>query len=355
MKNDSCTSRSALLLALLLLIVIQSLSLPAQVPDSTRSATADTVIHAQAEGGPQVPAAEATRGGLAEASGGTVEAQAARSLEEAEWRFFRASKWISAILVLVLGWFVLRYTGLVLNVLSERWPRYRLTIKGIIPVVRILGWTALISFVVIGIFRPPIQSVLAFTASAGIAIGFASQDVLKNIFGGIVILFDKPFGVGDKIQIDQHYGEVLSIGLRTVRLLTPDDSVVAVPNMEIVSKSVSNANAGAPDCQVAIYFHLPVDADMDRARELALRCAALSRYAYLNKPRAVVFTNEERNGHGMIRLKLKVYVLDHRFEFALVSDLTRTVIREFRKAGLQLLDQPLPAGDVAQAGGPLPS
>ncbi len=287
----------------------------------------------------QTPLSEADSSGVIQpGSTSQSEIKAARENAIAEWQLFKASKMISALFVFVVGWVLLRYTGIVLNVLSERWPRYRLTIKGFIPVIRILGWSGLISFVVVGIFKPPIQSVLAFTASAGIAIGFASQDILKNIFGGVVILFDKPFGVGDKIQIDTHYGEVLSIGLRTVRLVTADDSVVAVPNSEIVSKSVSNANSGAPDCQVVVSFFLPVGCELDRAQELALRCAALSRYAYLNKARAVVFSNQERMGRGLIQMKLKVYVLDHRFEFALVSDLTRIVIREFRREGLPILD-----------------
>lgn len=251
-----------------------------------------------------------------------------------EWRFFKAGKLVSALLVFLIGWLALHYLTLLMNLLSERWPQYRLLIKGFIPVVRILGWTVLLSFIIIGVFKPPIQSVLAFTASAGIAIGFASQDILKNIFGGVVILFDKPFKVGDKIQIDSFYGEVVSIGIRTVRIVTMDDSVVAVPNSEIVSKSVSNANTGEPDCQVAAEFYFEPDLDLDKAFVLAQQCAAISRYIYLNKPIAVVFKNEMHLGRNIIHMRLKAYVIDHRFEMPFITDMSRTVYREFRKAGL---------------------
>ncbi|MCB0314052.1 MAG: mechanosensitive ion channel, partial [Calditrichaeota bacterium] len=53
------------------------------------------------------------------------------------------------------------------------------------------------------------------------AIGFAAQDILKNIFGGLMLLLDRPFQVGDKIEAGGHYGEVVQIGLRTVRIVTP--------------------------------------------------------------------------------------------------------------------------------------
>jgi small-conductance mechanosensitive channel len=251
-----------------------------------------------------------------------------------EWRIFRPGKIVSAILVMIAGWLAMRYTTALMELLSERWPQYRLMIKGFIPIVRITGWTVLISFVIIGIFKPPIQSVIAFTASAGIAIGFASQDILKNIFGGIMIIFDKPFKVGDKIQIDSYYGEVISIGLRTVRIVTPDDSTISVPNSEIVSKSVSNANSGEPECQVVADFYFEPDLDIDKAQTLAVQCASISRYVYLNKPVSAVLKNEIHLGKSMIHMKLKAYVIDHRFEFPFMTDMTKTVLREFRKVGL---------------------
>lgn len=256
------------------------------------------------------------------------------TIKRQEWRVFRPGKIVSAFLVIIIGWLAMRYTTALMELLSERWPQYRLMIKGFIPIVRITGWTVLISFVIVGIFKPPIQSVVAFTASAGIAIGFASQDILKNIFGGIMIIFDKPFKVGDKIQIDSYYGEVISIGLRTVRIVTPDDSTISVPNSEIVSKSVSNANSGEPDCQVVADFYFEPDVNIDKAQDLAVRCAAISQYVYLNKPISAVLRNEMHRSKSMIHMRLKAYVIDHRFEFPFITDMTKTVFREFRKAGI---------------------
>ncbi|MBZ0265280.1 mechanosensitive ion channel family protein, partial [bacterium] len=168
--------------------------------------------------------------------------------------------------------------------------------------------------------------------SAGIAIGFASQDILKNIFGGIIILFDRPFQVGDKIQVGSHYGEVIHIGLRTVRIVTADDSVISIPNGEVVNQAVSNANSGESNCQVVAEFYLPSHLDTSTLRAIAIRSAQVSRYAFLNKPVAVVIKNEIHEGRSLLKLRLKAYVLDIRYEFAFQSELTERFMDElFRR------------------------
>ncbi|MCF8261813.1 MAG: mechanosensitive ion channel family protein [Melioribacteraceae bacterium] len=248
--------------------------------------------------------------------------------EQPEWSVgFAKIFW--SLVVFIIGMIVIKYSSLLIESISEKWIRFRLTIKGFIPIFRILSWT-LVGYIIIGdILAPPIATVVAITASAGIAVGFASQDILKNIFGGIMILFDRPFQVGDKIEIGNYYGEVVSIGLRTVRIVTPDDSLVAIPNSEIVNQSVSNSNAGESNCQVVSEFYLPAHININEAKKLAYRAAAVSRYVYLEKPIVVIIKNEIHQGRSLLKMRLKAYVSDIRFEFAFASEMTETVIKEF--------------------------
>ncbi|MDH4070866.1 MAG: mechanosensitive ion channel family protein [Ignavibacteria bacterium] len=242
-----------------------------------------------------------------------------------QWSF-SMGRIIWSIIVLVIAYFAIKYFTKLLSAVAERWTQFRLTIKGFIPVSRILGWTIAFYTIIVEVLATPMATVVAFAASAGIAIGFASQDILKNIFGGITILFDRPFQVGDKIEIGEHYGEVVNIGLRTVRVQTPDDSLVSIPNAEIVSHSVSNANSGESNCQVVAEFFLPPDVDLVAARRIAYEAAAVSRYAYLNKPIAVTVRNEVHQGRSLMKMRLKAYVLDIRYEFAFSSEMTETVM-----------------------------
>ena len=247
---------------------------------------------------------------------------------------FSFSKILWAIIFAVISFYVIKFITTILDKFSERSARYRITLKGVIPVIRILGWTSVISIIIVVIFAPPIESLVVVTGSLGIAVGFASQDIIRNIFGGIMTLFDRPFQVGDKVEVGGHYGEVKSIGLRSTRIVTPDDSVVSIPNGDIMSKSVSNANTGETNCQVVAELYLPSYIDLQKVRDIAIKSAQVSKYIFLNKPIAVIFKNEIFHNRSMIKMRLKAYVLDIRYEFAFMSEMTEITLRELIKHDL---------------------
>ncbi len=247
-------------------------------------------------------------------------------------------KVIWAIIFFIAGLYLIRLITKILEIFSERSTNYRITIKGIAPIVRIFGWMIIIYIVIAGIFRPPVATVIAVTASVGIAVGFAAQDILKNIFGGIMILFDRPFQVGDKIQLGEYYGEVIKIGLRSTKVVTPDDSTVTIPNGELMNKSVSNTNYGEPNCQVVAEIYLPIDIDTQRVRQIAIEAAQVSRYVYLNKPITVLFFNEIKDRRAYLKMRLKAYVMDIRYEFQFKSDMTELVMKELLSLNLITTD-----------------
>ncbi|ELR69671.1 Potassium efflux system KefA protein [Fulvivirga imtechensis AK7] len=233
-----------------------------------------------------------------------------------------------SLVFMLAGYILVRFLDSILGRLAEKSPRYRITIKGLIPVINIAIWLFIIFIIIAGVFHPPIATVLAVTASVGIAVGFAAQDILKNIFGGIMILFDRPFQVGDKIEVGSHYGEVVEIGLRSTRIVTPDDSLVTVPNSEIMNTSVSNSNSGETNCQVVAEIYLPITVDTDKVRQIAMEAAQVSRFVFLNKPIVVLFFNEVKERRSYLKMRLKAYVSDIRYEFAFKSDMTEIVMRE---------------------------
>ena len=247
---------------------------------------------------------------------------------------FSAYKIFWTIVFLVTGYFVIKFLSFLLNVFAERSTKYRITFKGAIPLIKIFGWLMITFVIIVGIFRPPAATILAFSASIGVAVGFASQDLLKNIFGGIIILFDRPFKSGDKIEMGKYYGEVVEIGLRSTRIVTPDDSLVTIPNGEIMNSSVSNANTGEANCQVVAEIYLPVDVDTIHIRAIATQAASVSKYVYLNKPITVLFFHEVRERRSYLKMRLKAYVMDIRDEFKFKSDMTELVIRELVAEGI---------------------
>jgi small-conductance mechanosensitive channel len=242
---------------------------------------------------------------------------------------------ILAILIILLAtYFINRLAVVVLDNLSERFTNYRLGIKRLVPVIRLLVWAFSFYVVIAGVINPPLGTVLTVLASIGIAVGFAAQDILKNIFGGFMIILDRPFQVGDKIEVGDHYGEVIAIGLRSSRIVTPDDSVVSIPNSELMNKAVSNANSSALDCQVVAEIFLPMDVDVDTVKRVAYQAAISSRFVYLQKPVTVIALNEVHEENFVLKLRVKAYVLDIRYEFPFKSDMTELILSELKNKEL---------------------
>jgi small-conductance mechanosensitive channel len=130
--------------------------------------------------------------------------------------------------------------------------------------------------------------------------------------------------VGDMVKIDGHYGEVQSIGLRSVSIRTFDDNTITVPNATVMGQPVANANSGALNEMVVVSFLLPASVDIKKVKELAWEAAACSPYAYLRKP-IVVLVEDVFNRSFLNRFVIKAYVLDVRFERRFASDVLERV------------------------------
>lgn len=236
-------------------------------------------------------------------------------------------KIIWSIIFLIIGYIIIRLLIGLLNSFATRYARYEFTIKRSVPIVRIFSWIFIVYVIVVGVYDPPAATLLAFLASVGVAVGFAAQDLLKNVFGGLVVMFDKPFQIGDKIEAGKFYGEVIEIGIRSTKIVTPDDSVVTVPNSEFMIQYVSNANSGENNCQVVAEIYLPIEIDTERVRQIATEAAQVSKYIYLNKPIVVLFFNDIKERRMVLKMRIKAYVSNLDKEFVFKSEMTEIVLK----------------------------
>lgn len=240
---------------------------------------------------------------------------------------------VTAIGIVAGVWILLKIVQYLSNALASRFSRYRIQITGTVPLLRIIIWAITVYVVIAKVFNPPDATLLAMVASTGLAVGLAAQDVIRNVISGALILFEQPFRVGDMVSIDNHYGEVISIGLRSITLRTFDDNTITVPNATVTGQSISNANSGALDEMVVVSFLLPASVDIKTVKELAWEAATCSPYVYLRKPVAVLI-EDVFNRTFLNRFTIKAYVLDVRFERKFSSD----ILERVKKA---LLDQKL--------------
>ena len=116
---------------------------------------------------------------------------------------------------------------------------------------------------------------LASAGIAGLALGLAAQDTLSNIFGGLSIIADAPYKVGDWVNLDGgERGRVTNIGLRSTRLMTRDDVEITVPNAAIASGKIVNESGGpSKKSRVTVGVGVAYGSDIDQVREVLLRAA----------------------------------------------------------------------------------
>ncbi len=241
-----------------------------------------------------------------------------------------------ALLVLVVGVAAVRLiTGFVAD-LGERFTERRLLFGKLSTLGRFVGYLALFGFVGFSILQLTNELLLAVAGFAGVAVGFAFKDLLGSLVMGVILMVEEPFQVGDRVAFDDEYGEVVEIGLRSVRIRTPDGSVVTVPNGVFLTDRVRSANAGNLHMMVALPFYVAATEDFTKVRRIVAEAAATSPYVYLRRPPETRVADEFAGLVYCTRITLKAYVFDARYEEDFASDVTARVKVALQEAGIQL-------------------
>ncbi|WP_428236133.1 mechanosensitive ion channel family protein [Gracilimonas sp.] len=311
---------------------VQEDTASAQIQDTTLTQKIDSLINERLSRLDSLTMRLEQQAGLSEDTT-QVSGDAEQALAQLE-QVISWPKVLMIILFFIATYYVTSFISTILGNFSERISKYRLRIKRMVPIVRVVLWTLAIYVAIAGIIQPPYATIITVMASVGIAVGLASQDVLKNLFGGVMLILDRPFQVGDKIQFADHYGEVQQIGLRSSRIVTPGDSVVTIPNGELIRTAVSNANTGALDCLVVTNIYLPAECPVEEVKEVAYKAVITSRFVFLKKPISIMTENEMHERRFVLKLKVKAYVLDIRYEFPFQSDVTELILTELKKRGI---------------------
>ncbi|PZD75212.1 Mechanosensitive channel MscK [Acaryochloris thomasi RCC1774] len=249
-----------------------------------------------------------------------------------------AGKVTRALLIVLAAYLAIQIFDKLIIWLSERVPReWRLRVKQFLPFVRlvvILVATASLIDLFLNINR---ENLLAITGTAAVALGFAFKDLVSSVIAGVFGLFEAPYRIGDRVQIGDHYGEVIGYGLRGIRLQTPDDSVVTIPHGQIWTSAVVNSNMGNLEAQVVTEFYFAHEVDVVLAKKILYKVAYTSKYTQLKLPVQVIM---QEKSWGTL-FKLKCYPIDARNEFVYKTDLISRAKQAFARHQLpypRLLD-----------------
>lgn len=167
---------------------------------------------------------------------------------------------------------------------------------------------------------------------AGIVAGFAARDSLENFIAGVTVLVDKPFGVGDYIKVDDQYGQVDEITLRSTRLRTVRNRIMVLPNTEMIKEKVMN-HTKRNVLRLDIPFGIAYKERPDEAREALLPIVEDDdRILSDPSPTAVVTEMDDSS----VNMLLRFYLRDPSQEVPMRWEYTEKVRETLRDADIEI-------------------
>lgn len=189
-------------------------------------------------------------------------------------------------------------------------------------------------YIFFSIMAPTREIMIALGGTLAVAGGFALKDLAGSIIAGLILLFDRPFQVGDRVKFQDTYGEIKSIGLRAVRLVTLDDSLVTIPNSKFIAEWVSSGNSGSLDMMIEIYFYVQPKENLEIIKKDVYEVVCTSQFAYLEKPVHIVLEESSIARKLAIKITVKAYVIDVKYEEDFKTDIVTRVSRVFHEKGI---------------------
>lgn len=196
---------------------------------------------------------------------------------------------------------------------------------------------ALISFQFVGI---DLSGLAVIFGLLSVGIGFGLQNVTSNFISGLIILFERPIKVGDRVTVNNIEGDVTEINIRSTKVRTVNNISIIVPNSEFVSKDVINYSHGDPTYRVDINVGVSYGSDLETVlkglQEVADECKNV-----LSAPKAQVHLIEFADSSW--NMQLRAWIGNVKEHPHVRNELNKAVVRKFREYGVEI---PFPQRDL---------
>ena len=246
---------------------------------------------------------------------------------------------LNSVIIIILTYIVIGIFDVVIDSWGKKWTRRTKSSMDdeVLPLIHKFSKIVLFiigALLVLSEWGIAIGPFLASLGIAGIAIGFAVQDSLKNIFGGISLILDKNFRVDDTVKLHTgDTGKVLDIGLRSTRILTWDHEVMIIPNGELANSIIINYAQPEMMARIQIDFGVEYGSDVDKVRNTALK-AVNSVPKVIKKPEA--FIRFKKMSDFSLDFTIYFWVASYRERFGTKDIATQKIYEALNKAGISI-------------------
>ncbi|HKJ80630.1 MAG TPA: mechanosensitive ion channel domain-containing protein, partial [Ignavibacteriaceae bacterium] len=186
-----------------------------------------------------------------------------------------------------------------------------------------------------------LSTLTVLAGALGVGIGFGLQNITNNFVSGIIILFERPIKVGDRIQVGDVNGDVISISMRSTTVVTNDNISVIVPNSEFISSRVINWSHNDRNVRFNIPVGVAYKEDPEKVKQILLEVADKDE-GVLKSPKPDVLFVEF--GNSSLNFNLRIWTNSYITTPAILqSKLYFEIFKKFKEAGIEI---PFPQRDM---------
>jgi small-conductance mechanosensitive channel len=187
--------------------------------------------------------------------------------------------------------------------------------------------------IILNKFNQPITSILGAAGIASFAIAFAAQDTLSNMISGFFIIIDKPFKIGDRIKLATgETGEVIEIGMRRTKILSPENNIIIVANSEIAKTRI--INFGFPDTTIKVRMKIGIQNLKDKEKIKNLLIEILGKKESILKKNFEIYLTEFTIPQSVFLLSFSI---DYRDEMEIIDKIIDEIKKKFEEEKVELL------------------
>jgi small-conductance mechanosensitive channel len=201
----------------------------------------------------------------------------------------------------------------------------------------IMGIGALVAFQFIGI---DLSGLAVIFGLLSVGIGFGLQNITSNFISGLILLFERPIKVGDRVTVGETEGEVMAINMRSTTILSLNNIAIIVPNSEFVSSRVTNWSHGDPKIRLDIRVGVSYGSDLETVIK-SLQEVADEHPGVLKAPEPDVLL--DGFGDSSWNMRLRVWISNPKRHYVIRSEINCAIVRKFREYGVEI---PFPQRDL---------
>ena len=212
------------------------------------------------------------------------------------------------------------------NVDDELLPLVRRILNIIIVVIGVVT--------VLDHFAVDVKGLLAILGVGSLAIALAAQDTVANMIAGFILMIDRPFRKGDRVQLASgETVDVFDIGIRSSKFMTFDNTLIIVPNNELVKGKITNMSYPEEAIRVKIDIGVAYGSDIETVKGILMKAAA-SHENVLKEPAPEAYLLSFGDSSLNFQMVCRVGRLNHQFKTA--ESLRCTIYDEFNRAGIEI-------------------